>query len=85
MCCIIQNYVLHHLNGSIATSQQLTMKHGKEIFKSHMLQQPNNLIATFENHLLQHLKNHCNTEKQRKRTCKNSKGMGSAQTLTHHL
>jgi len=41
MCCTISN-------GSIATSQKLTMKHENEIFESHLLQQPKNLIATFE-------------------------------------
>jgi len=67
-----KNYVVYHPKlcvapsqmVSIATSQKLTMKHGKEIFESHLSQQPKNLIATFKNHLLQHQKNHCNTEKQ---------------------
>ena len=54
--------------------------------KSHLLQQPKNLIATFENHLSQYLKRTIATwRNKQKRTCKSSKGMGSAPTLTHHL
>jgi hypothetical protein len=40
--------------------------------QKHLLQRPKNLIATFENHLLQHLKKtHCNTGETEKKNVQN--------------
>jgi hypothetical protein len=59
--------VLQHRKICIATSQKSTMKHEKwDHSEKHLLQQPKNLIATLENHLLQ-------PEENNKKTYENNK------------
>jgi hypothetical protein len=90
MYCNIENYVLQHRkiyiatsknmycnisNSSTTTSQKSTMKHGnRKKIKNHLLQQPKNLISTFENHLLQHKKNPLQHGETTKRTYKIARG-----------
>jgi hypothetical protein len=92
MYCNNENYVLQHQKLCTATSQTVVLQHRKinheiwkmKTFENHLLQQLKNRIATFENHLLQHPKKLIATRRNKKgRT--NRKGMGSRCRLAHHL